>query len=61
MSLGRVSFLAVLGLALWMWSPVGGSGEIPDSMSTALLTLMAYNLGTKGVVAAKEILGKSKS
>ena len=60
-SLGRVSFLLVLGLALWMWSPLEGSLEIPDTMSTTLLTLMGYNLGTKGLVAAKEIFGKDKS
>lgn len=60
MSLGRVSFLLVLCLALWMWSPLGGSLEIPETMSTALLTLMGYNLGSKGVHTVKEIFGKTK-
>lgn len=58
MSLGRVSFFIVLGLALWMWSPLGESQEIPSSMSTVLLTLAGYNLGTKGVTAVKDIFKK---
>lgn len=61
LSMGRLSFWAVLGLALYMWSPLGGSGDIPATMGTTLMTLMGYNLGTKGLAAAKDIWQKPKA
>lgn len=63
-SLGRVAFLALFGLAFWMWAPFlgGASGtELPGDMFSMLLTLAGYNLGSKMVATAKEILTLRKA
>lgn len=59
-SLGRVSFLILFAMTLFMWSPLS-TDEPSDSQMDALIWLMAYNFGTKGVVAAKEAVDAWKS
>ena len=62
LSLGRVAFLALFGLAFWQWAPFWGGGlELPSDMFSMLLTLAGYNLGTKMVSATKEILAARKA
>lgn len=52
-SLGRVSFLVLFGLAFWMWY---NQQQLPGDMFSMLLTLAGYNLGSKLVQTTKEIL-----
>jgi hypothetical protein len=48
-STGRLAFIATMALALYMWSPLGGSQDIPASMQTILMTILGYVLGGKAV------------
>ena len=61
LSLGRISFLCVFGLAMWMWSPLGsGSTEVPADMFTFMITILGYILGGKGVDALKTLKAPRK-
>lgn len=48
-STGRLAFVATMGLALYMWSPLGGVQDIPSSMQTVLMVILGYVLGGKAV------------
>jgi hypothetical protein len=63
-SLGRLAFLILFGLAFWMWAPFLGGAEgkgLPGDMFSMLLTLAGYNLGSKMVQTTKEILAARKA
>jgi len=51
-STGRLAFVALMLLALAMWSPwFGGSVDIPATMQTTLMAVLGYVLGGKAVSA----------
>lgn len=52
-SLGRVAFLCVFGIALWKWAH---DGSPPDTMLTAMYSLLGYVGGGKVVHAVKEVV-----
>lgn len=52
--------MILFAMTLFMWSPLS-TDEPSDSQMDALIWLMAYNFGTKGVVAAKEAVDAWKS
>ena len=58
MSLGRTAFIILFALAFYMWSPFLGAGVIslPSDMLTLLMTLAAYNLGSKGVTIVSKYI-----
>lgn len=57
LSLGRVTFVILLGLAAWAW---GHGRDIPYGHLVTLLTCFGYLLGGKGISKIKDIeFGKS--
>ena len=67
-SSGKVGFWLVLGSALYIW--LSGHGNLQDGVAlkdispnhlTALLALMAYNFGKKGLDHIESIWGKKLS
>lgn len=47
LSLGRVSFIALIVASLYIWLSGSGQGDIPDNMQNIIIALMVYVLGGK--------------
>lgn len=58
LSLGRVSFWACFGLSCYMWAQ---GLDIPQTLMTVTMTLIAYNLGKKVRDIANVYVSKSTS
>jgi hypothetical protein len=54
-SIGRSMLLSCFSLAMWKWKQ---GIEITNTHETALLVLLGYVLGTKGLNAIKEVINK---
>ena len=57
-SVGRLMLVSTFGLAISMWAM---GKEIPQTMLTVLLGLIAYIVGSKTLGTAKDIIGKFNS
>ena len=58
LSIGRVSFIILLGVALVKWTT---GTEIPSTMMTVLMTLMGYVFSTKVTNIVTEFIKKDRS
>ena len=58
LSLGRVAFWGVLGVAMYVW--VNQGQDIPSTMENFLILIVSYVFGGKVVNGAKDLVGMVK-
>lgn len=60
LSLGRVSFISMIGVAIYIWVVKDGGSDIPETMQNIIIAIMVYVLGGKVTSKISDIVGAIK-